>query len=85
MRLVRSKDSFCLVESKTISKIHILDTSLLVRRAKISPSVLLAHTRILSKTTAKYPLTRVEVKTFTIYTGVVGESTMQYSDNCQNE
>ncbi|XP_039315427.1 uncharacterized protein F54H12.2-like [Solenopsis invicta] len=29
---------------------------------------------MLSKTTAKYPLTRVEVKTFTIHSGLVGES-----------
>ncbi|XP_018313141.1 uncharacterized protein F54H12.2-like [Mycetomoellerius zeteki] len=74
MRLVRSKDSFCLMESKTLSKIRILDASLLVRRTKISPSVLLTHARMLNKTTAKYPLTRVEVKTFTIHAGVVGES-----------
>lgn len=74
MRLVRSKDSFCLMENNSTSKIHILDASLLVRRAKISPGVLLAHARMLSKTTAKYPLTRVEVKTFTIHAGLVGES-----------
>jgi len=74
LRLVRSKDSFCLMESNGASKIHILDASLLVRRAKISPGVLLAHARMLSKVTAKYPLTRVEVKTFTIHSGVAGES-----------
>ena len=74
MRLVRSKDSFCLMESSSTSKIRILDASLLVRRAKISPGVLLAHAKMLSKTTAKYPLTRVEVKTFTIHSGLVGES-----------
>lgn len=74
LRLVRSKDSFCLMESNGSSKIHILDASLLVRRAKISSGVLLAHARMLSKFTAKYPLTRVEVKTFTIHSGVVGES-----------
>ena len=74
MRLVRPKDTFCLIKSKTISKIRILDASLLVRRAKISPGVLLAHARMLSKTTAKYPFTRVEVKTFTIHGGIVGES-----------
>jgi len=62
------------MESKTLSKICILDASLLVRRAKIRPGVLLTHARMLSKTTAKYPLTRVEVKTFTIHAGVVGES-----------
>ena len=43
MRLVRSKNSFCLMESKTLSKIRILDASLLVRRAKISPGVLLTR------------------------------------------
>ncbi|KAL6417001.1 hypothetical protein ACFW04_014712 [Cataglyphis niger] len=75
LRLVRSKDSFCLMDSNgTSSKIHILNASLLVRRAKISAGLLLAHARMLSKVTAKYPLTRVEVKTFTIHSGVVAES-----------
>ncbi|XP_067208468.1 uncharacterized protein F54H12.2-like [Linepithema humile] len=74
MRLVCSKDSFCLMESNSLSKIRLLDASLLVRRAKISPGVLLSHARMLSKTTAKYPLTKVEVKTFTIHAGLVGES-----------
>lgn len=74
VRLVRSKDSFCLMESNSQSKIRILDASLLVRRTKVSPGVLLAHARMLSKATAKYPLTRVEVKTFTIHSGLVGES-----------
>ena len=63
------------MESKTISKIRILDTNLLERKAKISPNVL-THARILSKTTAKYPLMRVspyKVKTFTIHASVVGE------------
>lgn len=74
MRLVRSKNAFCLMETNSLSKIRILDASLLVRRAKISPAVLLSHARMLSQTTAKYPLTRVEVKTFTIHAGLVGES-----------
>ncbi|XP_018352006.1 PREDICTED: uncharacterized protein F54H12.2-like [Trachymyrmex septentrionalis] len=74
MRLVRSKNLFCLMESKTLSKIRILDASLLVRKAKISSGVLLAHARMLSKPTAKYPLTRTKVKTFTIHSDVVGES-----------
>ena len=43
MRIVCSEDLFCVMESKTISKIRILDASLLVRRAEISPSVLLAR------------------------------------------
>jgi len=62
------------METKSASKIRILDASLIVRRAKISPGVLLAHAQMLSKTTAKYPLTRVEVKTYTIHAGLVRES-----------
>ncbi|XP_018047815.1 PREDICTED: uncharacterized protein LOC108686833 [Atta colombica] len=73
MRFVRSKDSFRLMENKTISKIRILDTNVFVRRTQISPSVLLAYARMLSNT-VKYSLTRVEVKTFMIHAGVVGES-----------
>jgi len=47
---------------------------LIVRKAKISPGVLLAHEQMLSKITGKYPLTRVDVKTFTIHADLVGES-----------
>jgi len=74
MRLVRSKDSSCFIETKSASKIRILEANLIVRRTKINPGVLFAHARMLSKTTAKYPLTRVKVKTFTIHAGLVGES-----------
>ncbi|EFN61676.1 Uncharacterized protein F54H12.2, partial [Camponotus floridanus] len=74
LRFVRSKDSFCLMKNNESSKIHILDVTLLVRTAKISPGLLLTHARMMSKVTAKYPLTRVKAKTFTIHSGVMGES-----------
>ncbi|XP_025155142.1 uncharacterized protein F54H12.2-like [Harpegnathos saltator] len=74
MRLVRSKDSLCLLEGNTMSRIRILDATLFIRRARINPDILLAHTKMLTRTTAKYPLTRVEVKSFTIHSGVVGET-----------
>ncbi|XP_025154398.1 uncharacterized protein F54H12.2-like [Harpegnathos saltator] len=74
MRFVRSKDSSCLMEGNTMSRIRILDVTILIRRARINPGILLAHTRMFTKTTAKYPLTRVEVKSFTIHSGVVGET-----------
>jgi len=73
MRLVRSRDSFYLMEDKSTSKIRTLDASLLVKEAKISLAVLFAHAWMLSKTTAKSPLTRVE-KMFTIHAALVGES-----------
>ena len=46
------------------------DALLFVHRSKITPSTLEAHRRALSTTTAKYPITRVEVKTLTINPGL---------------
>jgi len=74
MRLIRSKDWVCLMKTKSASKIGIPDASLIVRRAKINPGVLLPHARMLNKSTAKYPFTKVEIKTFTIHAGLVRES-----------
>ncbi|XP_046605037.1 uncharacterized protein F54H12.2-like [Neodiprion virginianus] len=62
------------MEAENRHKLHILETSLLVRRMKISPGILLAHARTLAKGTAKYPVTRVEVKSFTIHAGVQAET-----------
>ena len=36
--------------------------------------MLFAHAKMLSKTTAKYPLTKAEIKTFTIHAGIMGKS-----------
>jgi len=47
-------------------KFRIEDAFLKVRRAVISPSVMLAHAIALEKTTAKYPFKRVLVKPITI-------------------
>lgn len=77
LRLVRSKDDFCLMEAPiqgVMHKIKINDVGLLVRRAKISPGVLIAHAKTLAKTTAKYPITRVEVKSFTMHSGIIGDT-----------
>ncbi|XP_046734986.1 uncharacterized protein F54H12.2-like [Diprion similis] len=62
------------MEAENRRKLHILETSLLVRRVKISPGILLADARSLAKGTAKYPVTRVEVKSFTIHAGVQAET-----------
>lgn len=51
MRLVCLKDLFCLMESNSVSKIHLLDASLLIRKAKISPGVSFSYVKMLSKTT----------------------------------
>ena len=74
VRLVRARDKFCLMDfGDGAAKVQIKEVALRVHRCKISPSVLLAHTSALSKGTAKYPLTCVEMKSFTLHTGVTGE------------
>lgn len=76
LRIARSRDSFCLMSEPQHSGygVKIVEASLLVRRAKIAPGVLLSHARALAKSTAKYPLTRVEVKAVSMHAGVHGET-----------
>ena len=50
-------------------KVKIKEASLFVRKAKLSPSVQLAHMKALEKSTAKYPIRRVETKIFSIPKG----------------
>lgn len=75
LKLVRSKDSFNLISSNAENKfkVNIINASLIIRKARINPSVLLAHEKVLSTTTAKYPLARAEVKVLTIPSGVQGK------------
>ncbi|XP_074098900.1 uncharacterized protein F54H12.2-like [Cotesia typhae] len=75
LRLTCARDTFCLMDDTVNGCVYnISDASLLVRRAKISPGTLLAHACMLAKTTAKYPLTRVEVKAVSMAAGVHGET-----------
>lgn len=74
LRLVRSKDAFCLMDASTTNyTVNITEATLLVRRVKVSPAVLIAHAKTLASTTAKYPITRVEVKSFTMHSGILGD------------
>ncbi|KAG8226749.1 hypothetical protein J437_LFUL004400 [Ladona fulva] len=70
IKMIRSRDSFCLMSDTPYAKVKIMDATLLVRRVCINPSVLIAHSKTLEKSPAKYPLTRVEVKVLTISSGV---------------
>lgn len=75
VRLIRAKDGFCLMDfAEHDYKVQIVEASLIVRRVKISPGILIAHAKTLAKTTAKYPLTRVEVKSFVLHSGILGET-----------
>lgn len=76
IRLVRTKDAFCLMDFTAGQKAytHLKEATLLVRKVKLSPGILLAHANGLSRATAKYPLTRAEVKSFTLHSGVTSET-----------
>ena len=68
LKFIRNKDSFCLLSSKPDKKykIKIHVCKLLIRKAKITPSVFTAHAKALEVGNMKYPIRRVVVKSFTI-------------------
>ena len=69
VRLTRSKDTFCLIgdDQRTVK---ILSAKMFVRKARLSPSVMLGHAKALEESNAKYPIKRVVCKSFTIPAGV---------------
>ncbi|XP_071476684.1 uncharacterized protein F54H12.2-like [Diadema antillarum] len=71
IKLNRSKDAFCLLSSTENAryKIKIESAALYVRRVKTSPTIMLNHAKALEKTTAKYPVNKVDVKSFSIPAG----------------
>ena len=74
IRLVYSRDGFAIMDLTGVCNYKITEASLLVRRVKISPGILIAHANMLAKTTAKYPVTRVEVKNVVLHSGIQAES-----------
>ena len=69
IRLIRSKNRFCLHGANANTKVSLKDVALFCREVKPNPAVQLAHTKAMLHGTAKYPLRRVEVKSFTIPRG----------------
>ena len=63
LRLSRSKDAFVLM-AKTAGeyKMEVMSAKLFVRKVKITPSLVLANEKMLGRSPAKYPITRVECK-----------------------
>ena len=56
-------------------KVSITHASLLVRKVKVNPDIALGHAKALEAENARYPLTRVETKVFSIPTGTMSYST----------
>jgi hypothetical protein len=70
-RLLRSKNAFCLMTSEQAKnyKVEIQEAVLHVRKTTLAPAVQIGYAQALQLATAKYPLTRVDVKSFSIPTG----------------
>lgn len=69
VKFFRAKGEFALMKPATeqgIFKIKILEAVLMIRKLKMSSAILIAHSNALLRHTAKYPITRVEVKNITI-------------------
>ncbi|XP_067271186.1 uncharacterized protein F54H12.2-like [Pseudorasbora parva] len=70
IRFIRAKDEFCLMRSNDVAyKLNIVAASLFVKKVSVSPPVRLAHAQTLLSTTAKYPVDRVSLKSFSIPAG----------------
>jgi len=69
IRLVRSRDAFCLMSTGAAYKVKIVDCKLQIRKVRLSPSIYLAHAKTFEKGNAKYPIRRVVCKTFTVPRG----------------
>ena len=61
IKLVRSRDPFCLVSSAENPNIKVVIEECLfrVRRVNVAPSVIMTHSQFLQQITAKYPINTV--------------------------
>lgn len=76
LKLTRSKNEFCLLSSVTGAnfKVVLEDAILFIRKEKVSPSVMLGHAEALRRTTAKYPIKRIDFKVFSVPNGALNIS-----------
>lgn len=76
IKFTRSKNAFCLLSPVTDAafKVVIEDMTLFIRKEKVSPSVMLGHAEALRKTTAKYPIKRIDFKVFSVPRGALNIS-----------
>lgn len=67
IKLTRANDAFCLTAAQNSTfRLKILGASLFVKKVTVSPAVRLGHAAALLKGNALYPLSRVNVKTYSI-------------------
>ncbi|XP_078144002.1 uncharacterized protein F54H12.2-like [Centroberyx gerrardi] len=67
IKLTRGNDAFCLMAAANADyRLKVLGASLFVKKATVSPAVRLGHSAALLKGNALYPLSRINVKTYSI-------------------
>lgn len=72
IRLTPSKHAFHQMSDGTTTTVsQITHASLFIRKVKLNPAIVLAHGKALEKTTAKYPLNRVQTKAFSVGKGLM--------------
>lgn len=76
VNLIPSKNSFCLIAGNDSHyRVKILEAVLQITRVKVTPSLLIAHNKVLStNASAKYPISRVDMKQYTISSGLMSVS-----------
>ena len=74
VKMQLNRDGFAIMDPTGVFRVTVNEASLLVRRVKISPTVLIAHANALSKQSAKYPITRVQIKSIVLHANIHGES-----------
>lgn len=70
LKLTRTKDAFALISKDKKEHIKLVDVRLIARKVKLAPDVLLAHSKALEVSPARYPIVRTEMKSFSIGAGV---------------
>ena len=68
LRLIRSKDLFCLHgnANQAQNKVSLKEVTLFFLKVKLNPAIQLARVKALQHVIAKYPLRRMAVKSFTV-------------------
>lgn len=70
--LLRPRNKFSLIDPSGYLSVCIEGTNLIIWPVKIIPGVLLAHAKTVSKSTAKYPLTRIEFRAVPMHSSIHG-------------
>lgn len=74
IKLEKNKNEFVLLSAKDEYKFMIQSASLFIRKVKISPSIILAQEKTLESAVLKYPIRRIELKTFALPSGLQSAS-----------